>query len=150
MRYRLGEIEDCEQLTELRLAMRKERDLTFSEDVLRINTLNFFRINIARGSHISFVCEHNGQIIATAGLTLFEMPPTDKLLNGKVAKLMNMYTVPNYRRNGIATKMLEFVMEYAREHEYYKIMLNTSPMGKKLYENFGFSLIEGEYEYQIL
>jgi GNAT superfamily N-acetyltransferase len=150
MRYRLGEIEDCEQLTELRLAMRKERDLTFSEDVLRLNTLNFFRINIARGSHISFVCEHNGQIIATAGLTLFEMPPTDKLLNGKVAKLMNMYTVPNYRRNGIATKMLEFVMEYAREHEYYKIMLNTSPMGKKLYENFGFSLIEGEYEYQIL
>lgn len=150
MRYRLGEIEDCEQLTELRLAMRKERDLTFCEDVLRINTLNFFRINIARGSHISFVCEHNGQIIATAGLTLFEMPPTDKLLNGKVAKLMNMYTVPNYRRNGIATKMLEFVMEYAREHEYYKVMLNTSPMGKKLYENYGFSLIEGEYEYQIL
>mgnify|MGYP001232368438 CR=1 FL=1 len=150
MKFRLAEFEDCEQLTELRLAMRKERDLTYNEDVLRINTLNFFRTNIVNGRHISFVCEHNGQIIATAGLTLFEMPPTDKLLNGKVAKLMNMYTVPKYRGNGIGTKMIEFVMEYARDHEYLKVMLNSSPMGKKLYENYGFTLVEGEYEYYIL
>lgn len=150
MRYRLAEIEDCEQLTELRLAMRKERDFTYNEDALRVNTLNFFRTNIFSGRHICFVCEHNVQIIATAGLTLFEMPPTDKLLNGKVAKLMNMYTVPNYRRNGIATQMLKFVIEYTREHEYFKVMLNSSSMGKKLYENFGFSLIENEYDYHIL
>jgi hypothetical protein len=46
--------------------------------------------------------------------------------------------------------MIEFVMEYARDHECFKVMLNSSPMGKKLYENFGFTLVEGEYEYYIL
>ncbi len=85
-------------------------------------------------------------LIATVGLSLFEMPPTDKLLNGKVVKLMNMYTVPKYRRNGIAKKLLEMAIAFARENEYYKIMLNSSPMGKTLYEQFGFSLIDNEYE----
>ena len=149
MNYRTAQLKDCEELTRLRMDMRKERDKDFCEETLYSNTLAFFKKNIENGNHVAFACEHDGNIIATSGLTLFEMPPTSKLPNGKVAKLMNMYTVPKYRKMGVAEKMLEFVVEYAKNHSYNKIMLNSSPMGKHLYEKFGFTIIENEYEYFI-
>ncbi len=146
MKYYKAELLHCEELTSLRLAMRKERDATLDEKNLRANTLSYFERNIKNGTHIAFVCEDNDCLVATVGLSLFEMPPTDKLINGRVAKLMNMYTIPTHRRNGIAKKLLEIAISFARENEYYKIMLNSSPMGKTLYEKAGFSLIENEYE----
>ncbi len=149
MKYYRAELHHCEELTSLRLAMRKERDVTFDEVSLRTHTLSFFERNIEKGTHIAFVCEDNGCLVATVGLSLFEMPPTDKLINGKVIKLMNMYTVPKYRRKGIAKKLLEMAISFAKENEYYKIMLNSSPMGKALYEQVGFSLINNEYELSI-
>ena len=149
MEYRIANVSDCNDLTRLRMQMRKERDADFCEEILYENTFNFFARNIETGRHIAFVCEDKGKIIATAGLSLFEMPPTTKLPNGKVAKLMNMYVVPDYRRQGIAKNMLEFVVDYAKEHSYNKVMLNSSPMGEKLYQNFGFHLIKNEYEFYV-
>ncbi len=146
MKYYRAKLHHCEELTSLRLAMRKERDNTFDEASLRLETLYFFERNIKNGAHVAFVAEDGGCLVATVGLSLFEMPPTDKLINGRVAKLMNMYTVPEYRRLGIAKKLLEMAISFARENGYYKIMLNSSPMGKALYEQAGFSLIENEYE----
>ena len=149
MKYRIATVEDCTALTRLRMDMRKERDSDFREETLYANTLAFFQNNIAKGTHVAFLCEEAGAIIGTAGLTLFEMPPTSKLPNGKVAKLMNMYTVPAHRKQGVAKGMLDFVMDYAKEHGYYKIMRNSSPMGKPLYERAGFTLISNEYEFMI-
>lgn len=147
MEYRIATTADCEELTYLRMKMRQERDVNFREEELYENTLNFFKRNIENGSHVAFLCEDNGTIVATAGVTLFEMPPTSKLPNGKVAKLMNMYVVPSHRRQGIADTMLRFVADYVSSHGYHKIMLNSSPMGEHLYQKFGFALIPNEYEY---
>lgn len=58
---------------------------------------------------------------------------------------MNMYTVPQQRRRGVATGMLAFVLAYAQRNALGRIMLNASPMGKPLYEGFGFQLIPNEY-----
>lgn len=80
--------------------------------------------------HIAFVCEHDRQLVATVGITLFEIMPTTKYPNGRVARLMNMYVEPSYRHQGIAKKLLDYVMMYAKEHRIGKVMLNPSQMGK--------------------
>ena len=145
MLYRVATLEDCAVLTSLRMEMRAKRDPGFcKEDLIEI-THAFFQRNIQNGSHVAFLCEHEGIVIATAGLSLFEMPPTGKQPNGKVGKLMNMYTVPQYRRQGVAKGMLGFVLAYAAQNNLGRIMLNASPMGKPLYEGFGFQLIPNEY-----
>ena len=75
MEYRIASVADCDELTRLRMAMRKERDADFCEDALYANTLDFFIRSIEAGRHIAFLCEDHGTIVATAGLSLFEMPP---------------------------------------------------------------------------
>lgn len=146
MQYRLAVLDDCAVLTQLRMEMRAERDPGFNREALYDSTLSFFYSNITSGRHAAFLCEDQGRIVATAGLSFFEMPPTVKLPCPKVAKLMNMYTIPEYRCRGIAHEMMRMVTDYAREAGCGKIMLNASEMGRPLYEKFGFSQIPNEYE----
>ena len=149
MEYRIATASDCEALTELRMRMRKELDSNFNSELIYAETLDFFKRNIKSETHIAFVCEHKKQIIATVGITLFEIMPTTKYPNGKVARLMNMYVEPLYRNRGIAKKLLNHVVSYAKEHRIGKIILNPSQKGKKLYENYGFQLLSDEYVYYL-
>ena len=149
MEYRTATIYDCEILTDLRMRMRKEIDSDFNSKLIYAETLDFFKRNIKSGTHIAFICEHNKQMIATVGITLFEIMPTTEHPNGKVARLMNMYVEPVYRHNGIAKALLNCVMLYAEEHRIGKVMLNPSQMGKSLYENYGFQLLSDEYVFYL-
>ena len=149
MEYRTATIYDCETLTDLRMRMRKELDSDFNSKLIYAETLDFFKRNIKSGMHIAFVCEHNKQMIATVGITLFEIMPTTEHPNSKVARLMNMYVEPVYRHKGIAKALLNYVMLYAKEHRIGKVMLNPSHMGKSLYENYGFQLLSDEYVFYL-
>ena len=149
MNYRIATISDCEALTDLRMRMRKELDVGFEPELIYAETLDFFKRNLKCGTHIAFVCEHDGQLFATVGITLFEMMPTTKHPNGKAARLMNMYVEPFYRNKGIAKELLNCVMTYAKEHQIGKVMLNPSQMGKPLYVNYGFQLLPDEYAFYL-
>mgnify|MGYP002517787539 FL=1 len=149
MEYRIATISDCEALTDIRMQMRKELGADFNSELIYAETLDFFKRNIKSGVHIAFICEHNRQMIATAGITLFEIMPTTEHPNGKVARLMNMYVVPFFRSKGIAKEMLNRIMAYAEEHGIGKVMLNPSQMGKSLYENYGFQLLPNEYAFYL-
>ena len=149
MNYRIATIADCDELTRLRMAMRKELDNGFQEDALSPLTKDFFQRNLPNGSHVAFVCEDEGRLVADVGLTLFEMMPTTKSPNGKVARLMNMYVAPQYRRRGIAQSLLKMSVGYAKEIGCTRIMLNPSEMGKPLYLNFGFQVMDNEYEFYL-
>ena len=149
MEYRIATMSDCESLTDIRMQMRKELDSDFNSELIYSETLNYFKRNIKSGTHIVFVCEYNRQIIATVGITLFEVMPTTKHPNGKVARLMNMYVEPIYRHNGIAKALLNYAMTYAKEHHIGKVMLNPSQIGKSLYENYGFQLLPDEYVFYL-
>ena len=149
MEYRIATIYDCETLTDLRMRMRKELDPDFNSELIYTETLDFFKRNIKSGTHIAFVCEQEGQLIATVGITLFEIMPTTEHPNGKVARLMNMYVEPFYRHKGIARELLNCAMLYVREHQIGKVMLNPSQMGKSLYENYGFQLLPDEYAFYL-
>ncbi len=149
MNYRMATIADCDALTRLRMAMRKELDGNFQVEYLFSRTKDFFRRNIPSGSHVAFVCEDEEQLIADVGLTLFEMMPTTQFPNGRVARLMNMYVTPPYRRRGIAKRLLEISVAYARENKCGRIVLTPSAIGKQLYLNFGFQAMDNEYEYNL-
>ena len=55
------------------MRMRKELDAGFNSELIYAETLDFFKRNIKSGTHVAFVCEHDGQLIATVGISLFEL-----------------------------------------------------------------------------
>lgn len=59
---------------------------------------------------------------------------------------MNMYTAPDYRRQGIAYKTLELLVLDARKRGITAIPLEATKMGNPLYEKYGFVKMNDEME----
>ena len=51
---------------------------------------------------------------------------------------------PEWRGRGIATKLLQLLIEYAREHRCDRVALHFHPQGQSIYAKVGFTLIETE------
>lgn len=64
----------------------------------------------------------------------------------KKAYIMNMYTAPEYRRQGIAFQTLDLLVKDAKEQGVLQIALEATDMGRPLYERYGFVKMEDEME----
>lgn len=85
-----------------------------------------------------FVEEHNGGVIATCGLSVIKLLPQCND-NGKYGYVCNVYTMPSYRRKGIATKLLNECIEFARKNGLSELNLDSdSPNAVLMYEKAGF------------
>ena len=64
--------------------------------------------------------------------------PTFSHPTGNRAHLMNVYTRADHRRRGISKKMVEILIEEAKENGVTEISLDATKMGRPLYEALGF------------
>ena len=66
------------------------------------------------------------------------MMPTFSHPTGKRAHLMNVYVKKDFRRKGLAKKMLELLIEEAKSRKVTEISLDATEKGRPLYESMGF------------
>ena len=66
--------------------------------------------------------------------------------SGNTAFIMNIYTNPDYRRKGIAYKVLDLLVKDAKERGVENIILDSTLMGRPLYEKYGFVKINDYME----
>ena len=64
--------------------------------------------------------------------------PTFSHATGKRSHLMNVYTDPSYRGQGIARTMVNMLIEDAWAKGATEISLDATTMGRPLYEKLGF------------
>jgi len=64
--------------------------------------------------------------------------PTFSHPTGRRAHLMNVYTRSTYRRQGIARKMVEMLIDATWAKGATEISLDATVMGRPLYESLGF------------
>lgn len=75
------------------------------------------------------------------------MAPCKTCPNSKAAYIQNMYTLKEYRRQGLAKELFVRTLEEAKAKGCSKVILNASDDGKPLYEQFGFKDVPDEMEY---
>ena len=93
-----------------------------------------------------FVIEKDNKIIATITLIIEE-----KLIHncGKVLHIEDVVVDKLHRKNGTGKKLLEFAIQYAKDNNCYKIILDCSENVKKFYESVGFSCKNLQMSYYI-
>lgn len=77
------------------------------------------------------------QIVGNATFCYTNMMPTFSHPSGKRAHLMNVYVEKEFRRKGIARKMIELLVDEAKERGVTEISLDATDEGRKLYEAMG-------------
>ena len=100
----------------------------------------WFKVQFKRGNIIAWVVEASDGRVAGGGclwLRPAQPNPHSKCLVEPY--LFSMYTEPEFRRRGAASKVLNAAVEWSRRNGYSRLRLHASKMGRKLYLRHGFT-----------
>lgn len=120
-------------LTEL-LGLQPEEEADRLERELTI----YFRRAVPAQQYVGLVARQHGQLVGTGGMVFREQPGGFKNPSGKTAYILNMYTIPEFRRRGISMAIMEQLMEIARSRGYNSFELHATPDGEPVYKKLGF------------
>ncbi len=148
MEFKKLTIEYIDEIIDLRLKQLKDEGAVESFD-LKPNLYDFYKEQLNGDSFAIFGAIEDGKIIATGSLSTCYKPPYYNCPNGKIGLLSSMYVNPDYRRCGIATKMLDLIVNYAKENNCSLIHITASKMGELLYSKYGFKKKNNFMEYKL-
>lgn len=89
-------------------------------------------------SFLSWLALYRGEVIATSGLTLTQKPPYFSNPSGTIDLLSSMYTVPAFRRRGVACALLSRIIDSAKARGCGVIQITASDTGILLYTDHSF------------
>lgn len=138
MQIRLATTDDIESVVSLRMRLFAETGETAVGIEVEKATRDFFSKYIASPTTQSWVAAESDLVVSVGTLAFFVRPPYPGNLAGREAYLLNMYTLPEYRRQGLAKAILQQAMRFAQTDGCKKVWLHASRAGRGLYESQGF------------
>jgi GNAT superfamily N-acetyltransferase len=96
------------------------------------------RYEIPAGSTRAWVIEDAGKIAASGALKFTDWLPRPDGQRRGLVYVHSVYTSPEYRRLGLARRILRAMITYCRENGWPRISLHASELGRGLYEELGF------------
>lgn len=148
MEFKKLSIDNIDEIIELRLKQLKDEGAKELFD-LKPNLYEFYNEQLRSNNFIIYGCFDNDKIIATGSLSIMYKPPYYNCPNGKIALLSSMYVSDSYRRHGIATKMLDIIVNEAKMNKCSLIHITASKMGELLYSKYGFIKKDNFMEYKL-
>ena len=150
--YKKATIEDTDELVRTRITVLRAAN-KLSDDVdmslVEKESYEYYKRALETGEHIGYLVYDNGTFIGAGGVSFYQVMPTYHNSTGKKAYIMNMYTAPEYRRQGIAFHTLDLLMNDAKKQGVLQIALEETDMGRPLYERYGFVKMEDKMELKV-
>jgi len=147
--YRQLNENDKELFIKLRITFLTDRfDLNQNEKIEIVNNLNiYFDEHIKKNDFIGLIGEYNGNIVSTAFLIIYDKPSNLNNLYGKVGTIINVYTYPEYRKRGIAKKLVKEIIKKGKNNGIKYFDLLASEEGFNIYKNIGFKESKDKFMY---
>jgi len=80
-----------------------------------------------------------GQVVAGAGMWLNEWFPSPLTVGTRRGYILNVFTEPEHRGQGLAKRLVEAALAYCRAHDIPTAVLHASDAGRPIYESIGFT-----------
>jgi GNAT superfamily N-acetyltransferase len=109
-----------------------------NEKEIENNLELYFNEHIDKNDFIGIIGEYNGKVVSVVYLIIKDFPPNPYMLNGRTGTLLNVYTFPEYRKKGIAKKIIKEILKEAKLMGINSIDLKSTDDGYTLYKNLGF------------
>ncbi len=147
--YKKATIDDIDELVRTRMIVLHAAN-KLSQDVdlfvVENESYAYYKRALETGEHMAYLVYDNRTFIGAGGVSFYQVMPTYYNTTGKKAYIMNMYTAPEYRRQGIALHTLDLLVKDAKAQGVSHIALEATDMGRPLYERYGFVKMEDEME----
>ncbi|MES2560182.1 MAG: GNAT family N-acetyltransferase [Bacteroidota bacterium] len=107
-------------------------------EALRTQLATYFKQATRDNSCISYIAKCNDEIAGIGSVHIRDMPANFKNPSGKWGYIMNMYTLPEYRRKGVCRGILNALVECATGYGVTGFELHATIEGEMVYKQEGF------------
>ena len=147
LNYRKATLKDIDLLTKSRIEVLRAAN-GFSDDAdmteVKHQSYEYYRKALHDSTHTAYLVFNSDRFAGAGGISYYQVMPTFRNPSGNKAYIMNIYTRPEYRRQGIARRMLDILIKDAKASCISFITLEATPMGRPLYEKAGFVPLNDE------
>lgn len=118
-------------------------------ELFRQATKEYLQDHYNRGDLLIYLALDDGKIIASCMLSIFATMPTPSCLYGCSGRVLNVYTLEGFRRQGLATSLMRAMMMEARRMGVEKLLLDYTEDGHPLFQKLGFRDLDNQMEYSL-
>ena len=94
---------------------------------------------LSAGSYRAWLAETaDGKVVAGGGVLISSWPARPEDPNTRRALILNVYTEPDFRRQGLARHLMSRMIRWLKEAGFHSVALHASDEGRRLYEELGF------------
>ena len=140
-------IDDLDSLVGLRIAYLLEDHGTIPQEKLTKISEKlpvYFRKHLNNDLFI-YTAKSENEIVSCCFLIVTEKPSNLSFINGVVGTVMNVYTKPEYRRKGLAGKLLKMLLADSEKMGLDYVELKATDSGYNLYKSIGFKDAVSKY-----
>lgn len=144
---RLATREDVDVIAEHRARMFQEMGEVSPDtfEIFRAKSRERLHDLLTRGEYkgwLAISAQQPDIIAGGAGVQLREVLPHpkegNKIAEGRQAVIINVFTEPDWRRQGVAVRLLQTIIAWARAERLDRLVLHASEAGRSLYTRLGF------------
>ena len=135
------DVSDIEAIVRHRRAMF--HDMGYSDDssldAMSVRFRPWLRGKMESGEYLTwFALAPDSSIASGLGLWLMDWPPHMVGASQRRGNILNVYTEPSYRRQGMARALMQVALEWCANNRLDTVILHSSEEGRALYHSFGF------------
>ena len=147
MTYEKANLDDIKDLVELRIEYLLEDydEIQQNKLVTIADSLPAYFSDHLNKDLFVFVCRIENIIVSCCFLYISEKPPNLVFINGKTGIILNVYTKPQFRRKGIAGKLIKLLLAESEELHIDIVELKATDLGYSLYKSLGFEDVISKY-----
>ena len=119
-------------------ALRGEQHDRAGLETMEAEYATLLREEIPAGSTRAWVIDRDGKIAASGALKITDWLPRPDGKRRGLVYVHSVYCAPEYRRRGLARRILQAMIAYCRDNGWPRLNLHASDMGRGLYEELGF------------
>ncbi len=147
--YRRAALDQIDLLVATRIeVLRAANRLDDAADLSEVEaqSRDYYLRALRDDTHTGLLAFDGEDFVGAGGVSYFRVMPTCHNPTGWKAYVMNMYVRLEYRRRGIASRMLDMLVADARARGIRCISLEATDAGRPLYEKYGFVPMTHEME----
>lgn len=122
-----------------------QEELDNTEPLVREYLKNFWKNEI-----LCFLAVENNQIIGGCAVSMNHILPSYQSPTGRHGYIHNLYVEPEYRRRGIATRLLDHAIGQCIKRGVSKVWLHATDIGLSIYIDSGFEKSDNFYGLSLL
>ncbi len=123
---------------------RDDGDLTIIEKVTR----DFLDSSWDKAP-TAYLSIEDDSIQGGCSIAFYTILPSRKNPSGKNAYILNLFVEPEYRKQGVATRLLTHIIKICKENGVGRVSLHATPMGFEVYKSIGFELVDNFYRLRL-